>query len=65
VGTGQRKELVKVAGVGSAGLDLAAPLKFDHLSGVNVSDAGTGISFSPATRFPHVSGDAAQAPRSA
>ena len=31
------------------------------MSGVDVSDVGTGISFSPATRFPHVSGDAVQA----
>jgi hypothetical protein len=47
---------------GPAGeVELAAPLKFDHLSGVNVSDVGTGISFLPATRFPHVSGDAVQA----
>ncbi len=61
VGTGGRKELVKVAAVGSTGIDLAAPLKIDHQSGVNVSDAGTGISFSPATRFPHLSGDAVQA----
>jgi hypothetical protein len=66
VGTGERKELVTVKGVGSTGasgtgVDLAAPLKFDHKSGINVSDAGTGISFSPATRFPHASGDAVQA----
>ena len=49
-------------GGGPAGeVELAAPVKFDHLSGVNVSDAGTGISFSPAARFPHFSGDAVQA----
>jgi len=49
-------------GGGAAGeIELAAPLKFDHRSGIDVSDAGTGISFSPATRFPHVSGDAVQA----
>jgi hypothetical protein len=42
-------------------IDLAAPLKFDHRSGVDVSDAGTGINFSPATKFPHTSGDAVQA----
>ena len=45
----------------AADVDLAAPLKFDHASGIDVSDVGTGISFSPATRFPHVSGDAVQA----
>jgi hypothetical protein len=66
VGTGARKELVKVANVGTTGasgtgVDLAAPLKFDHMSGVDVSDVGTGIGFSPATSFPHVSGDAVQA----
>ena len=49
-------------GGGRAGeVELAAPLKFDHLSGIDVSDVGTGISFSPATRFPHLSGDAVQA----
>ena len=49
-------------GGGSGGeVELSAPLKFDHVSGVNVSDAGTGISFSPATRFTHLSGDAVQA----
>ena len=31
------------------------------MSGVDVSDVGTGISFSPATKFPHMSGDAVQA----
>ncbi len=48
-------------GGGKAGeIELATPLKFDHVSGVNVSTPGTGISFTPATRFPHVSGDAVQ-----
>ena len=66
VGTGARKELVTVTSVGTAGasgtgVNLAAPLRFDHMSGVDVSDVGTGISFSPATKFPHVSGDAVQA----
>jgi len=66
VGTGARKELVKVAnsgtiGANGTGVDLASPLKFDHMSGVDVSDVGTGIRFSPATRFPHRSGDAVQA----
>ncbi|HUO36884.1 MAG TPA: arabinofuranosidase catalytic domain-containing protein, partial [Mycobacterium sp.] len=60
VGTGGRKELVKVASVG-ADVNLAAPLKFDHMPGVDVSDPGTGISFSPATKFAHRSGDAVQA----
>ena len=49
-------------GGGSGGeVELSAPLKFDHVSGVNVSDVGTGISISPATRFTHMSGDAVQA----
>ena len=61
VGTGAGKELVKVASVGSAGVDLAAPLKFDHIQGIDVSDVGTGISFSPATKFLHQSGDSVQA----
>jgi non-reducing end alpha-L-arabinofuranosidase len=42
-------------------VELTTPLKFDHMSGVDVSDPGTGISFSPATRFVHKSGDAVQA----
>ena len=61
VGTGGRKELAIVAGIDGASLDLSAPLKFDHISGADVSDAGIGISFSPATRFPHMSGEAVQA----
>jgi non-reducing end alpha-L-arabinofuranosidase len=42
-------------------VELATPLKFNHMSGVDVSDEGTGISFSPSTRFVHKSGDAVQA----
>jgi hypothetical protein len=66
VGTGAAKELVAVASVGTTGatgtgVELAAPLRFDHMSGVDVSDVGTGISFLPATKFPHTSGDALQA----
>jgi non-reducing end alpha-L-arabinofuranosidase len=66
VGTGSRKELVKVKRAGTpgahgTGVDLVAPLRFDHMAGVDVSDPGTGISFSPPTRFRHVSGDAVQA----
>ena len=65
IGTGGRKELVKISSVGAAGASatdvaLTAPLKSDHAAGVDVSDVGTGISFSPATRFSHVSGDAVQ-----
>jgi non-reducing end alpha-L-arabinofuranosidase len=66
LGAGRRKELVRILNVGSpgaggTGVDLAAPLRFDHMSGADVSDLGTGISFSPPTRFPHSSGDAVQA----
>jgi non-reducing end alpha-L-arabinofuranosidase len=42
-------------------VELAAPLKLNHMLAVDVSDKGTGISFSPATRFSHKSGDAVQA----
>lgn len=66
IDTGAYEETVQVAGVGTPGedgtrVDLAAPLQLDHRAGVDVSDVGTGISFSPATRFAHVSGDAVQA----
>jgi len=66
IGTGERKELVAITSVGTTGangtgVNLAAPLRFDHMSGIDVSDVGTGIRFSPATRFPHISGDAVQA----
>ncbi|MBN2666706.1 MAG: lamin tail domain-containing protein [Bacteroidales bacterium] len=42
-------------------VELTAPLRFDHMLSVDVSGRGTGISFSPATRFAHKSGDAVQA----
>jgi hypothetical protein len=42
-------------------IELAAPLKSDHMLSVDVSDKSTGISFSPSTRFAHKSGDAVQA----
>src|ERR1035438_3336321 len=66
IGTGGRKESVKVTSIGTTGasgtgINLASALQFDHMVGVDLSDAGTGISFSPATRFPHASGDAVQA----
>ena len=66
IGTGSRKELVKIASVGAsvAGgtvVTLSAPLTFSHRGGVDVSDPGTGIRFSPATAFAHESGDAMQA----
>jgi hypothetical protein len=42
-------------------VELTTPLRFDHILDTDVSDAGTGISFSPATKFVHKSGDAVQA----
>ncbi len=49
-------------GDGTVGeVELTAPLRFDHMMSVDVSDPGTGISFSPATCFEHKSGDAVQA----
>ena len=42
-------------------VELTTPLLFDHILDADVSDKGTGISFSPATRFVHTSGDAVQA----
>jgi hypothetical protein len=39
------------------GLDLAAPLKFDHAANLPFSDRGTGISFEPATAFAHSSNE--------
>jgi non-reducing end alpha-L-arabinofuranosidase len=66
IGAGARKDVVKISKVGTpgasgTGVDLDVPLKHDQMVGVDVSDAGTGVSFSPATRFPHRSGDAVQA----
>ncbi len=39
------------------GLDLAAPLKFNHASNMSFSARGTGISFKPATAFSHSSNE--------
>ncbi|MGH9242165.1 MAG: arabinofuranosidase catalytic domain-containing protein, partial [Vicinamibacterales bacterium] len=66
IGTGQRMERAVVASVGTAGpegtgVTLTAPLKVPYTSGVDVWGRGTGISFTPATRFAHRSGDAVQA----
>ena len=41
-------------------VELTAPLKKDHAEGVDVSCPGSGIRFTPATRFAHESGDALQ-----
>jgi len=42
-------------------VELAAPLKLDHATGIDVSSPGTGVTFTPATKFAHTSGDAVQA----
>jgi hypothetical protein len=55
---GARPEAVSAE---SGEVELEAPLKYNHMSGVDVSDPGTGIGFTPATRFAHKSGDAVQA----
>ncbi|MGH9718137.1 MAG: arabinofuranosidase catalytic domain-containing protein [Candidatus Acidiferrales bacterium] len=44
-----------------AGLDLAAPLRFNHAANLPFSDRGTGISFQPATAFAHSSNEPVQA----
>ena len=66
IGAGAHKETARVAATGTpgangSGVTLAAPLKLDHATGIDVSDVGTGISFTPATKFQHLSGDAVQA----
>jgi hypothetical protein len=43
------------------GLDLAAPLRFNHAANLPFSDRGTGISFEPATAFVHSSNEPVQA----
>jgi hypothetical protein len=43
------------------GLDLAAPLKFNHAANLPFSNRGTGISFQPATAFAHSSNEPIQA----
>jgi non-reducing end alpha-L-arabinofuranosidase len=43
------------------GLDLAAPLKFNHAANLPFSDRGTGISFQPASTFAHSSNEPIQA----
>ena len=51
-------ELVVAPGTG---LDLAAPLKFNHAANLPFSNRGTGISFQPATAFAHSSNEPVQA----
>jgi hypothetical protein len=42
------------------GLDLAAPLQFNHAANLPFSDRGTGISFTPFTIYDHYSNDPVQ-----
>ena len=42
------------------GLDIAAPLRFEHAANLPFSDGGTGISFQPATAFTHSSNEPVQ-----
>jgi Alpha-L-arabinofuranosidase B, catalytic/NPCBM-associated, NEW3 domain of alpha-galactosidase/Lamin Tail Domain len=50
---------VRTGDVGT-GLDLAAPLKFNHSANIPFSVGGTGISFQPATAFAHSSNEPIQ-----
>ncbi|HWB87438.1 MAG TPA: arabinofuranosidase catalytic domain-containing protein [Bryobacteraceae bacterium] len=43
------------------GLDLAAPLRFNHAANMPFSDRGTGITFQPETAYPHSSNEPVQA----
>jgi non-reducing end alpha-L-arabinofuranosidase len=47
--------------VPGTGLDLSAPLKFNHASNMPLSNRGTGISFEPATAFAHSSNEPVRA----
>jgi hypothetical protein len=47
--------------VQGTGLDLAAPLRFNHAANLPFSDRGTGIGFQPATAFAHLSNEPVQA----
>lgn len=42
-------------------VEIGSPLKFDHMIDVDVAGRGTGITFTPETRFAHKSGEAVQA----
>ncbi len=47
--------------VPGTGLDLAAPLRFNHAANLPFGDRGTGITFAPATKFAHSSDEPVQA----
>ena len=61
IGTAARAETIRVAGAEGPAIGLALPLKYDHAPGVDVSSVGTGVSFTPATRYLHSAGDGLQA----
>lgn len=75
INTGARTENVKVKRIvtvytapargatpGAGGeVELEAPLKYSHMTDVDVYGPGTGIKFLPALRYAHQSGDAVQA----
>jgi hypothetical protein len=66
IDTGEHKETVVVRQVGASDpagtpVDLSAPLRFAHRTGIDVSTPGSGIGFAPATRFAHRSGESVQA----
>jgi non-reducing end alpha-L-arabinofuranosidase len=52
---------VGTAGAAGTGLDLTAPLRFDHTANLPFSARGTGITFAPATTRPHSSNEPVQA----
>ena len=54
-----RFEDVMQPGTGT-GLDLAAPLKFNHAANLPFSDRGSGIDFEPSTAFAHSSNEPVQ-----
>jgi alpha-L-arabinofuranosidase B-like protein/concanavalin A-like lectin/glucanase superfamily protein/lamin tail-like protein len=58
---GANAENVTVASVAGGTVNLTAPLQFNHAANLPFSNRGTGITFSPATRFAHSSNDPVQA----
>jgi hypothetical protein len=49
------------SGTSPGKVELTTPLRFAHMPDEDVTDRGTGISFTPATGYAHRSGDAVQA----
>ena len=66
IGAGSLLEVVKVvnpdtSGAVGTGITIASPLHFNHSESVDVAGPGSGISFTPATKSQHLSGDSVQA----